>query len=249
MTGHHMDEIDEQIVYALMSDARHTSAPMIAEGLNVSAETVRNRIDKLEESGVVWGYTALVDFERADRLTSVFMCTTPADKREQLAEMAQNIQGVIKVRVLMAGRRDLQVVAVGETTEDLREIARILAELDIQIEDEELLQTELHSPYTQFSHGDEADSPGVIDTVTSGEEATTLEVDVTESAPMVGTSPAAARDDGTLPEDVVVLSIERNGEVIQSAEEVPIESNDVATVLPRTSSEKAAVAPFLDAGE
>jgi len=249
MTGHHMDEIDEQIVYALMDDARHTSAPMIAEGLSVSAETVRNRIDKLEDSGVIRGYTALVDFERADRLTSVFMCTAPADKREQLAEMTRNIQGVINVRILMAGRRDLQIVAVGETTEDLREIARILAELDIQIEDEELLQTELHSAYTQFSHGEEAASPGVIDTVTPGEEATILEVDVTESAPMVGTSPASARDDGTLPEDVVVLSIERRGEIIQSAEEVPVESNDVVTILPRTSSEKTAVAPFLGPDE
>jgi len=109
-----------------MSDARNTSAPMIAEGLNVSAAaTVRNRIERLEEEGVIRGYTAIVDFEQADgRLTSVFMCTVPADERERLALAARSIPGVINVRVLMAGRRDLQVVAVGEETSDLREIAR-----------------------------------------------------------------------------------------------------------------------------
>jgi len=103
-------------MHALMSDARNTSAPMIAEGLNVSAATVRNRIERLEEEGVIRGYTAIVDFEQADgRLTSVFMCTVPADERERLALAARSIPGVINVRVLMAGRRDLQVVvAVGE---------------------------------------------------------------------------------------------------------------------------------------
>jgi len=64
--SHHLDEIDRRILHALMSDARNTSAPMIAEGLNVSAATVRNRIERLEEEGVIRGYTAIVDFEQAD---------------------------------------------------------------------------------------------------------------------------------------------------------------------------------------
>jgi DNA-binding Lrp family transcriptional regulator len=245
MSQYHMDEIDEQIIHALMSDARNTSAPMIAENLSVSAETVRNRIDKLEANDVIRGYAALVDFERVGRLTSIFMCTVPADRRERLARMAQNIQGVINVRVLMAGRRDLQIVAVGETTEDLREIARILAELDIQIEDEELLQTELNSPYSKFGPGDDERPPGIIDTVTTGEEAMIMEVDVTEQAPTVGLSPEAARRQGILPTDVIVLSIERDGRIIQPVEDVRIESDDVVTLLPRETSKAEAAAPFL----
>jgi DNA-binding Lrp family transcriptional regulator len=238
-----LDEIDKRIVHALMSDARNTSAPMIAEDLSVSAETVRTRIKKLEENDVIRGYTALVDFERASRLTSVFMCTVPADKRERLAEMAKKIQGVINVRVLMAGRRDLQIVAVGETTEGLREIARILAELNIQIEDEELLQTELHSPYSEFAPKD--DSSGIIDTVT-GEEATILEVHVTEEAPIVGMSPKEARQESYLPEDVVSLTVERDGEIIQPADEVPVVSGDLVTVLSKGSPSEKAVAPFIE---
>jgi DNA-binding Lrp family transcriptional regulator len=247
MTRGHVDEIDQEIIHALMSDARNTSAPMIAENLSVSPETVRNRIDKLEDKGVIRGYTALVDFERTDRLTSVFMCTVPADRREQLAEMAQNIQGVINVRVLMAGRRDLQIVAVGETTENLREIARVLAELDIQIEDEELLQTELHSPYSKFSSSEDQESPGVVDTVSTGEETMVIEIDVTEQAPIVGTTPQKARQQGVLPSDVIVLSIERDGRIIQPVSDVPVEPDDLVSVLPQESDKEKTVAPFLGA--
>ena len=63
--AHRLDEIDRRIIHALMDDARNTSAPMIAEGLNVSAGTVRNRIDRLEAEDVIQGYTATVNFERA----------------------------------------------------------------------------------------------------------------------------------------------------------------------------------------
>ena len=162
-----LDEIDGEIVHALMADARNTTATTIAEGLNVSDGTVRNRIDRLEEEGVIQGYTATVDFERAGgRLTSVYMCPVPAAERERLALAAESIPGVINIRVLMAGRRDLQVVAVGEDTEDLRDIARSLSELDIQIEDEELVQTEIWSPYAPFAHDESHHRPEPTDVVT-----------------------------------------------------------------------------------
>jgi len=59
---HRLDEIDRRILHELMTDARNTSAPMIAEDLNVSAGTIRNRIERLEEEDVIRGYTAIVDF-------------------------------------------------------------------------------------------------------------------------------------------------------------------------------------------
>lgn len=65
----------------------------------------------------------------------------------------------------MAGKRDLQVVAVGEDTEDLRNIARELSALDISIEDEELLQTELRSPYEPFGPDDSNSSITGINTI------------------------------------------------------------------------------------
>jgi DNA-binding Lrp family transcriptional regulator len=247
--SHHLDEIDRQIIHALMSDARNTSAPMIAEEMNVSAGTVRNRIERLEEAGVIRGYTAIVDFEQAGgRLTSVFMCTVPADERERLALAARSIPGVINVRVLMAGRRDLQVVAVGEETSDLREIARALSGLDIRIEDEELLQTELHTPYSRFL-SDDAEGSVVTDTVTLADGTAVIEVCVTDDAPIVGHSPSEARTDGLLSDDTVVTSIERDGSIIHPVGDVSIRPNDVVTVLPKESSEEEVLDAFLADGD
>jgi DNA-binding Lrp family transcriptional regulator len=245
-----LDEIDRQIIHALMADARNTTATTIAEGLNVSDGTVRNRIDRLEEDGVIQGYSATIDFERAGgRLTSVYMCTVPAAERERLALAAESIPGVVNVRVLMAGRRDLQVVAVGEDTEDLRETARSLSELDIRIEDEELLQTEINSPYAPFAADESAHRPEPTDVVTLPDGHDVVEVAVSEDAPIVGASFDAARADGVLAEDVVVVSVERDGEVLHPTDVTVVQSDDVVTVLPREESKQKALAAFIEESE
>lgn len=48
-----LDDIDRRILYYLRVDARNTTAPMIAEEVDVSAATIRNRINQLEEKGVI----------------------------------------------------------------------------------------------------------------------------------------------------------------------------------------------------
>lgn len=243
--AHRLDEIDRRIIHALMDDARNTSAPMIAEGLNVSAGTVRNRIDRLEEEDVIQGYTATINFEQAGgRLTSLYMCTVPAADRERLALAAQAIPGVVNVRILMAGRRDLHVVAVGEDTEDLRAIARSLSELDIQIEDEELVQTEIRSPYAPFRPEESEQSSGATDIVTLADGADVIEVGVADGAPIVGHSVPSARTDGLLPDAPVVVSIERDGTIIQPDEETTVRADDVVTVLPRTASRDELLSVF-----
>lgn len=238
--SYRLDEIDRRIIYDLMVDARNTSAPMIAEEVNVSPGTIRNRIDSLEENGVIKGYTATVDFEKAEgRLTSLYMCTVPAAERERLALEVQSIPGVVNVRVLMAGKRDLHVVAVGEDTEDLRRIARELSELDIEVEDEELLQTEINSPYAPFAPqeaSEEAETARATDIITLADDTEVVEVVVRPEAPIVGESLGEAREDGTLGEDVVVVSVERDGETLTPGDDTVLSPDDVVTVLPREVS-------------
>jgi DNA-binding Lrp family transcriptional regulator len=242
-----LDEIDRRIVHALMEDARNTSAPMIAEDLNVSAATIRNRIDRLEAAGVIRGYTATVDFERADgRLTSLYMCTVPAAERERLALAARSIPGVINVRVLMAGRRDLQVVAVGNDTGDLREIARSLSELDIRIEDEELVQTEIRSPYAAFGPDDASGATEATDLVTLGDGTEVFEVAVAEGAPIAGITLETARERGRLDDGVVLISIERDGRVVRPEDATVIEPDDVVTLIPRSVAADEALDAFRD---
>ena len=53
--GVRLDDIDRQILYA-HTGRPNTSATAIAEQVSVSSATVRNRIARLEESGVIEGY-------------------------------------------------------------------------------------------------------------------------------------------------------------------------------------------------
>jgi len=221
-----LDEVDRRIIYALMQDARNTSAPMIAEDLDVSPGTVRNRIERLETEGVIEGYTAAIDFEQADgRLMGIYMCTVPAADREQMALAVRSIPRVINVRVLMAGRRDLHVVAVGESTEDLRQIARKISELDIRIEDEELVQTTLHTPYSPFGPESLTES----NAATGIGHTTIKEITITDDSAAVGMSIERVRGERML-DDAAVISVQRDGKLIQPTDETVFEPGDVVAL-------------------
>ena len=58
-----LDETDRRILSVLQRDAR-TSMRKISEEVGVSLGTVSNRVRKLEEAGVVLGYTVLLDPEK-----------------------------------------------------------------------------------------------------------------------------------------------------------------------------------------
>jgi Lrp/AsnC family transcriptional regulator, leucine-responsive regulatory protein len=55
-----LDEIDHQIIELLREDARRTLAD-IASRVNLSPAPVKRRIDRLEQLGVITGYTVSVD--------------------------------------------------------------------------------------------------------------------------------------------------------------------------------------------
>src|SRR6056297_1459226 len=102
--SYRIDEIDQRILYHLAADARNTSAPMIAEEVDVTPATVRHRITQLEDHGIIEGYHAAIDYEATNgKLTTQFTCTAPVSEREQLAADALTVSGVVHVRELMAG--------------------------------------------------------------------------------------------------------------------------------------------------
>jgi len=225
-----LDETDRRILHDLMIDARNASASAIAEGLDVAPSTVRYRIDQLEQEGVIRGYTPVIDFERVGYLTSVFMCTAPTDCREELAVVAQSIPGVMSVQVLMAGRRDLQIIAVGQTTEELREIARSLEECELEIENERLLQSEIRSPCGHFSSKKPTDSV-IHEFFTPTDGTPVMELHATADAPITRNPLDVVRERGVLPESATVVSVERDGCIIRPTAETVIESGDIVTIV------------------
>lgn len=146
-----LDYVDRCILYSLQEDARRMSASTIAERLDVSARTVRNRIDQLEESGLIDGYRVDVNYEIAGyQLHTMVVCTAPIEKREEIAKAAADVPGVITVREIMTGDQNLLVEVVGTDGDDLSRITSDLNGLGLQINDEDIIRNEYDSQFHEF---------------------------------------------------------------------------------------------------
>jgi DNA-binding Lrp family transcriptional regulator len=245
-TDYRLDDIDRRILYALMLDARNTTATEIAESLDVSGATVRNRIQNLEEQGVIDEYPVHVDFEQAGgRLTNLYLCNVPVPEREALAQRARSIPAVVNVRTLMTGRENLHVLAVGETTEELQRVSRTLSQLGIEIEDEELVEDEFHSPYAPFGpETDQGDAP--TDFVSLTGEADIVEITVHEEAAMAGCTLEEAVERGILDDQTLVVGIEREDRELTPHGDTVVRVGDVVTVLSRNPDGEGGLEPFRD---
>lgn len=143
MTDGELDSIDRQILAALQGNARHTSSSEVAEHLDVSASTVRSRLSKLEDRGIVRGYYIDIDYDAAGYpLYTKIVCTAPVAKRDELAKRAQEIRGVTAVREVMTGERNVYVNAIGADHDDLNRISTELDELGLHVVDEQLVREE-----------------------------------------------------------------------------------------------------------
>jgi DNA-binding Lrp family transcriptional regulator len=152
MTLEGLDDLDRAILGELQRDARHASSSDIAEAMDVSASTVRKRIQRLESEGIVTGYHATVNYERAGYPLHVLLfCTAPIPEREEMAAAALEVSGVVSVREIATGEENLLVTAVAENSDELTAVARSLAELGLGIAEEELVRGDDIVPFRGFA--------------------------------------------------------------------------------------------------
>lgn len=230
--NYRLDDIDKRTIYRLTEDSRNVTAPDIADEVNVSAGTIRNRIKGLEENGIIKGYHAHVDYERGEGLlTDLFMCSTSVTDRQKLAKQVLQIPGVVNVREIMTGQEDLRVKAVGKGTEDLTRIAHAITELGIDIEDEELIQREYFQPYQPYGPEDALETPSMTDFMALSGDAEVAELTIPDSAPMVDKTLAEAKQEGLLDKETLVITIERDGSVVSPQGQTALRSNDVVSIL------------------
>ncbi|WP_235271265.1 Lrp/AsnC family transcriptional regulator [Halorubrum saccharovorum] len=138
---HRVDEVDKRILYYLGLDARNTATTDIADEMDVTPATIRNRIHQLEEQDILRGYLADIDYKSIDGyVTYQFICTAPIPDRFQLGQSAREISGVVSVRELMSGSANLMITVVGAGTDDINKIAANLSDLGLQIEDESVIE-------------------------------------------------------------------------------------------------------------
>ncbi|EMA00412.1 Lrp/AsnC family transcriptional regulator [Haloferax denitrificans] len=153
-----LDSTDKRILYYLQQDARGTSSSDIAEKLGLSSSTVRTRLNRLEDTGIVRGYHVDIDYDLAGYpLYTKIICTAPVPERSALANRARDVHGVTAVREIMTGERNVYVNAIGKDHDDLNRITEELDGLGLDIVDEQLIRDEFVCPYHGFLDEDGAD--------------------------------------------------------------------------------------------
>jgi Lrp/AsnC family leucine-responsive transcriptional regulator len=146
-----LDDLDRHILYTLQQDARHTSSTEIATELDLSPSTVRKRIQRLEERGIITGYHLEIDYEKAGfPLYAKLICTAPIPDREELAQQALDIPGIAAVRELMNGHENIYINIVGVDHDDLSRITEELHDLGLDVLDEQIICHEYVCPYQGF---------------------------------------------------------------------------------------------------
>ncbi len=146
-----IDDIDRAILHALQADARNVSSGDIAERTGTSSSTVRKRIQRLEEAGIVKGYSAEVDYGRSGYpLRMLLYCTASIPERGTLVPAILDIPGVVSVQELVTGEQNLLVTAVGESDSDITPVAQELLELGLTVADEVLVRSHETTPFGGF---------------------------------------------------------------------------------------------------
>lgn len=146
-----LDELDFGILHLLQRDARNETPTDMADRLPVTDTTVRNRIEKLENRGVIQGYVPLLDYEKAGfPLRVKFTCSAPVQERSRIADEALDVKHVVHVEEMLSARENVRILVVTNDAEDLNDVSSRIDELDLEIESESLLRHRKTQPFDQY---------------------------------------------------------------------------------------------------
>ena len=145
-----LDDVDRAILYHLQSDARNTTNAEISDEVGVSATTVSQRIADLEDRGIVETHQSVVDYEAAGfPHRMLLVCTVDPAERED-ADRLLDHHGVIAVRELIAGDRNLRVEVVARTRESLVDTVAAIEADGIEVVDTEMIKSVSTQAFDHF---------------------------------------------------------------------------------------------------
>ena len=116
-----LDETDRSILRILQEDAR-TPFSEVARRIDMSSATVHDRVNRMEEAGVIEGYHASIDLKSVGYGVSAFVGLRVEQGREEDAlERLREIDGVREIH-LTTGEWDVMLKVVASDTDSLREL-------------------------------------------------------------------------------------------------------------------------------
>ena len=118
-----VDGIDHQILDLLQSDARRTLAD-IGSHVSLSASAVKRRIDRLEASGVIAGYRAVVDQSKLGQQLEAFAELTFAGDTK-VADIASSAEGLPGVQAVFTTAGDPDAL-VWIRVRDMADLTRVI---------------------------------------------------------------------------------------------------------------------------
>ena len=121
-----LDQVDRGILNILQIEGR-SSASFIAEEIRMSIPAVTDRIKKLQESGVIMGFTALLDHRKMGRDVSAFITVISESSAHYSDVVLQaNKTPEIVQCFTTTGNGSHVLLAVTENTTSLEKLLRII---------------------------------------------------------------------------------------------------------------------------
>lgn len=122
-----MDNIDKKIIDIMCNDGRITMKELAGE-LKLSAPAVAERVKRLEQSGIITGYKAVVDRRKLGQMITVFInLDIPASKYDEFKGFADDAAEISEF-YYVTGQYSLVVKAFVSSTEHL---AKLLERIQI----------------------------------------------------------------------------------------------------------------------
>ncbi|MDG5817778.1 winged helix-turn-helix transcriptional regulator [Natronococcus sp. A-GB7] len=150
-----IDSVDEGVLFALQRDARNVTIDEIATEADVSPSTVRNRIDKLENTGVLKGYEPKIDYEKAGfPLRLLFVCTSDPSTRSSAAKDVLDVVGVVDITEMITSEHNLYIETIATSTSDLIRLTKELNESGLTVHSSEIITKKYSQPWGHFEQKD-----------------------------------------------------------------------------------------------
>ncbi|WP_435180133.1 Lrp/AsnC family transcriptional regulator [Halorussus sp. AFM4] len=150
MDTYELDEIDKGILYYLQQDARNSTSTDMAEQLDIAASTVRNRLTRMQDEGVIKRYIPQLDYEKAGYPLRVLFTCTASGAPENICHDVLEQEGVVAVRELLAGQENLHIEVVGTDTQQLTDTAERLRNMGLEIVRSDVLKEQVQQPFNDF---------------------------------------------------------------------------------------------------